>query len=207
MARPASAADYSPAAADCALFRAEMADVVPLKAGFGERVFSPPPVATWIPVRQPGRETTEAQELAHHLRTMPAPVEWQGDEQTGWFQSGVAANLRQNLRRGHWPVEAELDLHGHTQEKAWQVLNDFLALSLLQGRRYLRIIHGQGLGSKHRQPVLKPLLYQWLKQRPEILIYGAPQAEQGRSGSILVLLRRLEKLPGSLRGAHERWRS
>lgn len=196
--RPRPTPDDSPAAADCALFRAAVAGVEPLAARFKERVFaqpSPAPPRLRPPAAaQSAADVAEVQTLAGRLHAAHARLDWCGDELGGWFQSGVDPRLLQRLRRGQWPVEAELDLHGHTEEKAWQALGDFIALSLLRGRRYLRIIHGQGLGSKRQQPVLKPLIHQWLRQRPEVLIHGAPIAEHGRSGAVLVLLRRLDKL-------------
>jgi DNA-nicking Smr family endonuclease len=52
----------------------------------------------------------------------------------------------------------------------------------------VRIIHGKGLGSKQREPVLKGLLRKWLV-RQDVLAFSQAPAAQGGSGAVLVLLK------------------
>jgi DNA-nicking Smr family endonuclease len=53
----------------------------------------------------------------------------------------------------------------------------------------VRIVHGKGLGSRHREPVLKGKLRKWLAVRDEVLAYCQAPSAQGGSGAVLVLLR------------------
>ena len=52
----------------------------------------------------------------------------------------------------------------------------------------MRIVHGKGLGSRQREPVLKGLLRKWLL-REEVLAFSQAPAGQGGSGAVLVLLK------------------
>jgi DNA-nicking Smr family endonuclease len=53
----------------------------------------------------------------------------------------------------------------------------------------VRIVHGKGLGSKNREPVLKAKLRAWLTPRDEVLAYCQAPAAEGGSGALLVLLK------------------
>ena len=93
-----------------------------------------------------------------------------------------------DLRRGRWVVQGELDLHGLTRDEARSSLAHFIALSLQQGRRCLRVIHGKGHGSPGRLPVLKHLSRGWLAQREDILAFCQARPHDGGEGALLVLL-------------------
>ena len=86
-------------------------------------------------------------------------------------------------------TQGELDLHGLTRDEAREALGQFLAVSLQQGRRCLRLIHGRGLRSPGREPVLKHLSKNWLAQREEILAFCQARPHDGGEGALLVLLR------------------
>jgi DNA-nicking Smr family endonuclease len=53
----------------------------------------------------------------------------------------------------------------------------------------VRIIHGKGLGSWNREPVLKGKLQGWLSRHGEVLAFCQAPATQGGSGAVLVLLK------------------
>jgi DNA-nicking Smr family endonuclease len=55
--------------------------------------------------------------------------------------------------------------------------------------RCVRIVHGKGLGSRNREPVLKGKLRKWLALRDEVLAFCQAPAAEGGSGAALVLLR------------------
>jgi DNA-nicking Smr family endonuclease len=93
------------------------------------------------------------------------------------------------LRRGHWIVQAELDLHGLTRTEAHEAVAGFLREALRRARRCVRIVHGKGLGSKNREPVLKGKVRVWLAQRDDVLAFCQAPAAQGGSGAMLVLLK------------------
>ena len=77
-----------------------------------------------------------------------------GDELV-YHRPEVPRLVLRRLRRGDYRVQRELDLHGLTVVEAKQVLRDFLADALEHDVRCVRIIHGKGLRSGHRGPVLK----------------------------------------------------
>ena len=61
-------------------------------------------------------------------------------------KNGQGKNDLQRLRNGHYPVVADVDLHGYTQEEAQQVLNEFIVFVQKRGV-CAEIVHGSGLGS------------------------------------------------------------
>jgi DNA-nicking Smr family endonuclease len=56
------------------------------------------------------------------------------------------------------------------------------------GRRCVRIVHGKGLSSPGREPVLKKLVLGWLTQRSEVLAFCQARAAEGGAGAVVVLL-------------------
>jgi len=88
-------------------------------------------------------------------------------------------------------IQLELDLHGLTQAKAEQAMQDFFNQAIHRGERYLCIIHGQGRHSKDSKPILKDFTYQWLEHgsfSSHILI--AIPSKQSGGGATHILLRK-----------------
>jgi DNA-nicking Smr family endonuclease len=54
--------------------------------------------------------------------------------------------------------------------------------------RCLRIVHGKGLRSPGREPVLKKLVLGWLAQHREVLAFCQARAAEGGAGAVIVLL-------------------
>jgi DNA-nicking Smr family endonuclease len=93
------------------------------------------------------------------------------------------------LRRGHWVIQDELDLHGHTTAEARTAVAAFLQACLRDAVRCIRIIHGKGLRSKNREPILKTKVANWLRQREEVLAFCQARPTDGGSGAVIVLLK------------------
>ena len=93
------------------------------------------------------------------------------------------------LRRGHWKVQAELDLHGHDSDEAHDALADFLVDARASGMRCVRVIHGKGLTSPNREPVLKGKVRRWLARWDDVLAYCEAPPHAGGGGAVMVLLR------------------
>ena len=110
-------------------------------------------------------------------------------EEASYLQRGVSRQALRRLRRGHWVVQAELDLHGMRQPEAHLALAEFLASCLRRNHRCVRVVHGKGLGSVNREPVLKGKVRGWLARRSEVLAFCQAPATQGGGGALLVLLR------------------
>lgn len=102
-------------------------------------------------------------------------------------KNGQGKNDIQRLRNGHYPVVADVDLHGYTQEEAQQVLNEFIEFTKKRGVCG-EIVHGSGLGSSGYKPVLKNMTRRWLMQHPDVLAYVEPRA--GNDGAVRILLKR-----------------
>src|SRR5450755_2045282 len=122
----------------------------------------------------------------------PSPTAWDiGQEQEAqqtFLRSGLGTDVLAKLRRGHWVVQGELDLHGHTSIEAHDALADFLFDARARGLRCVRVIHGKGLSSPNREPVLKGKVRRWLTLRNEVLAYCEAPRHGGGSGAVLVLL-------------------
>ena len=162
-------------------------------------------VADAIPLRVPER--------AQHLRRRPKPIarqrlrdeqqvmrdalsdplDWDaalanGDELL-FVRPGVPSAALRKLKRGGWVLRAELDLHGMTGDEARLAVADFLHHSLRRDIRCVRIIHGKGLGSKNREPVLKHKVRHWLMQRDDVLAFCQARQVDGGAGAVVVLLK------------------
>lgn len=114
-----------------------------------------------------------------------------GDE-LAFIRDGYGRDILRKLRRGHWVVEDELDLHGLNRHDARSMTDRFLKQSVKRRLRCVRIIHGKGLGSHQRLPVLKVMLGKLLPERPEVLAFAQAPAVHGGSGAALLLLRRVD---------------
>ena|SRR5688572_26510993 len=109
-------------------------------------------------------------------------------EELVFLRPGLGRDVLRKLRRGHWVIQDELDLHGMVRAQAVVAVSEFLHRCLRRGVRCVRIVHGKGLGSRNREPVLKGLLRKWLL-REEVLAYCQAPAAEGGSGAVLVLLK------------------
>ena len=57
------------------------------------------------------------------------------------------------------------------------------------GWRCLRVVHGKGLGSPGREPVLKAKVQRWLVQKQQVLAFVQAKPAEGGAGALVVLLR------------------
>jgi DNA-nicking Smr family endonuclease len=110
------------------------------------------------------------------------------EEDHAYLRPGLPREVLRKLRRVHWVVQDELDLHGLTGDEAALETARFLAESVRRGLRCLRIIHGKGLGSRNREPVLKGRIRKLLARKSEVLAFSEPPAAHGGSGAVVVLL-------------------
>ncbi len=106
-----------------------------------------------------------------------------------FVRRGLGADILTKLRRGHWSVQSEIDLHGHTSDEAHDALADFLVEARQHGYRCVRVIHGKGLTSPQREPVLKGKVRKWLSHWDDVLAYCEAPRHAGGGGAVLVLLR------------------
>lgn len=127
------------------------------------------------------------------LESMQDPTHWDEDTENGedvsYVRPGLSRQTLRRLRRGDWHIQAELDLHGLTKVEAKHELAEFLHECKRRGGRCIRIIHGKGLRSPNKEPVLKHHVRHWLTQRDEVLAYVSARPADGGGGAVVVLLR------------------
>ncbi len=115
--------------------------------------------------------------------------ELESGEELLYLREGQSPSVLSKLRRGHWVVQANLDLHGLISDEARTQVAEFLAGCKKRGIRCVRIVHGKGLGSRNREPILKHKVRNWLIQKDEVIAYAQARATDGGSGAVIVLLK------------------
>jgi DNA-nicking Smr family endonuclease len=93
------------------------------------------------------------------------------------------------LRRGHWAIQSQIDLHGLRRDEAREALAGHIRESMRRGHRCVRVVHGKGHGSPGRQPVLKAKAQRWLGQCAEVVAFAQASGPQGGAGALIVLLK------------------
>lgn len=132
----------------------------------------------------------EQQALVDSLSDNYIPAhEMESGEELLYLREGQTPNILSKLRRGFWVVQAQIDLHGLVSDEARLYVADFLNSCKKRNIRCVRIVHGKGLGSRNREPVLKHKLRSWLMQRDEVIAYAQAKPEDGGSGAVIVLLK------------------
>ncbi len=110
------------------------------------------------------------------------------DDGLSFRRPGIGAEVVTRLRRGHWALQGQIDLHGCTRDQARELLAGYLRESQRRGLRCLRVVHGKGHGSPGRQPVLKDKVQRWLAQSQQVIAFAQASGPQGGAGALLVLL-------------------
>ena len=101
----------------------------------------------------------------------------------------IGRRTMRKLARGNFAVQAEIDLHGMTMDEARERLQDFIEQAAKSGKRCVRVVHGKGLGSGQRGPVLKPSVNRWLRRWDSVLAFVSTRQVDGGTGAVYVLLR------------------
>lgn len=170
------------AGADAALFREATRDVRPLEHGRHVGAGSkPPPRARFT-------RADRAAILDESLSATPDDPYLAGGEVASYARPGVRESVLRQLRRGHYRVEAELDLHGLTVREGRAVLRAFLTEASRRDARCVRIIHGKGLRSGPRGPVLKTMVLSLLRRSSHVLAFVSARAVDGGTGAVYALL-------------------
>jgi DNA-nicking Smr family endonuclease len=187
---------------DVRLFREAVRDVKPLANGSSDRAASARiPGGDGLPIDEaPGARRRAPEPLARFTRADRYAVlqeslkgdagdpDLAGGDELVYHRAGVQMSVLRKLRRGQYRVQAEIDLHGLTVVEAKQVLRDFLASALERRLRCVRIIHGKGLRSGHRGPVLKGVVSSVLRRVGPVVAYVSARQVDGGTGAVYVLL-------------------
>jgi DNA-nicking Smr family endonuclease len=170
--------------ADLSLFREQAGDVEPLRhdtvALERER---PRPIPRPKPLEIPGTDGS-------------APIS-ESEVETGDFllyaRPGIQRRVLADLQRGAIEVQLEVDLHGLTVELAARALAELMADCRERRIRCLLIVHGKGIRSSERQPVLKRKVNYWLRLYDQVLAFCSATSRDGGTGAVYVLLRNPNK--------------
>jgi DNA-nicking Smr family endonuclease len=167
---------------DIELFRNSVGDVRPVKT---DTRVAPP--RRRLP-KQLSADREREEILAESLRLPLDSTEMETGEELLFRRGHVSRKAFRRLRRGQYRTDDELDLHHMTLANAPSALRDFLDEALAMEHTCVRIIHGKGLRSSRRGPVLKGLVNQYLRRHPAVLAFATTPIYDGGTGAVYVLL-------------------
>ena len=169
-----------PAPVNSDLFQQALGGVIPL------------PPSNRIPLAQPLRRApTRSTAISTNLfieDKLSDNDAW-GDVPTEFLRSGMSRLTLRNLRRGRWPMQDILDLHGFQSDAARKMLLEFLSDAIQHGQRFVCVIHGKGWQTGGKEGVLKSRVRHWLAQYSEVLAFCEAPQNAGGSGAVWVLLK------------------
>jgi DNA-nicking Smr family endonuclease len=110
------------------------------------------------------------------------------DDALSYRCPGLGVDVVRKLRRGEWSIQRQLDLHGLRSDDARDRLSAFIREAYRAGLRCVRVVHGKGLGSPGKAPVLKTKVQNWLIQKQEVLAFVQARPTDGGAGALVVLL-------------------
>ncbi|TAG34144.1 MAG: DNA mismatch repair protein MutS [Polaromonas sp.] len=159
---------------------------LPPKHRPGHRVELPPVQAPPIAVQHKRDEVAVMQEALSD--GFDAETLLDTDDALSFRRAGIGTDVTRKLRKGDWSIQGQVDLHGLRREDARQALVDFIKDATRMGWRCVRVVHGKGLGSPGKTPVLKGKVQSWLVQKQEVLAFVQARPAHGGAGALVVLL-------------------
>ena len=167
------------------LFRDTVGDVRPLKSE--PRAQAPVPRPLPIARQRIADDEAVLQESLSDEFSIDTLLET--DESLSYARPGIGPDVMRKLRGGGWVTQDQLDLHGLRVDQAREAVAAFVRDAMKRGFRCVRIIHGKGLGSLNKKPVLKNKVRNWLVQKEEVIAFCQARAADGGSGALMVLLK------------------
>ncbi len=110
------------------------------------------------------------------------------DDTLSFRRPGIGPDVTRKLRKGDWAIQREIDLHGLRSDEARVALAEFIREAHRQGLRCVRVVHGKGLGSPGKTPVLKHKVHSWLVQKNQVMAFVQAKPAEGGAGALVVLL-------------------
>lgn len=166
------------------LFRAEVGSVKRVRS---HRDRSRPAAPRPVPSQSRRDEQMVLEELAS------APVDFsqvETGEEISYLRPGLQKRMLTRLRRGHWRVQDELDLHQMNVAAASSSIRSFLEEARRGGHSCVKIIHGKGLRSGPDGPQLKRLAASLLARHARVCAFASARPNDGGTGAVYVLLDR-----------------
>ncbi len=170
---------------DNGLFRRLMEDIQPLERDKRAPDYKPKPQA-----RARFKHADERAVLEESLDVDGDDIETGSGESMQFKRASVGRRTMRKLARGSFSVQSEIDLHGMTVPEAKGALREFVKDATIRGLTCIRVIHGKGIGSGDRGPILKGKVNNWLRRWDEILAFVSTKQVHGGTGAVYVLLRK-----------------
>ncbi|MCH8302714.1 MAG: Smr/MutS family protein [Proteobacteria bacterium] len=170
---------------DVSLFRRLMGDAKPLRQTDKEPERQPQ-----VSARARFARRDERAVLAESLDADIDETETGAGESLRFHRASVGRRTMRKLARGNFSVQDEIDLHGMTAPQAKDALQEFIGECAARGYTCIRIVHGKGMGSGDRGPVIKGKVNKWLRQWNEVLAFVSARQIDGGTGAVYVLLRK-----------------
>lgn len=168
---------------DVSAFRQAMRDIPPLEQDVRAPHYKPKPA-----LRARFRRDDEQSVLKESLEADIDDIETGAGEALRFHRPSVGRRTMRKLSRGNFAVQNEIDLHGMTVPEAKAELRAFINESVYRGHTCVRVVHGKGLGSGQRGPVLKGKVNNWLRRWNEVLAFVSTRQVHGGTGAVYVLL-------------------
>ena len=143
----------------------------------------PPPVATQLMLDEQAvlvEAISDGFDASNLLET---------DDSLSYRRPGIGSDVLRRLRKGEWSIQRQVDLHGLRSEAARDTLSGFIRDAQKHGIRCVRVVHGKGLSSPGKTPVLKGKVRNWLVQKNEVLAFVQARPIDGGAGALVVLLK------------------
>ena len=122
------------ASTDADLFRQALDGVTPILPT--NRISSPRPTPLIYPTKSIVCNKSLPNNWSDHSTTDVAP--------TSFLRNGINNMTLRKLRRGQWPIQDSIDLHGLSSDQARGLLANFMAQALSSNYRCINVIHGKG---------------------------------------------------------------
>ena len=166
------------------LFTRAVGKVAPISQP--ERVWSPPQ----RPLPRPIQQDLDDESVMHESMSDEFDITTllDADDQLSFRRSGIGTDVTRKLRKGEWSIQGHIDLHGLRSDEARNAIGQFIRDAKRMGWRCVRVVHGKGLGSPGKEPVLKSKVQRWLVQKNEVLAFVQAKPSDGGGGALLVLL-------------------
>ena len=151
-----------------------------------ERVWSPPQ----RPSTRPLQQDLDNEAVMHESMSDDFDISTllDADDQLSFRRPGIGTDITRKLRKGEWGLQGQIDLHGLRSDEARNAMGQFIRDAKRMGWRCVRVVHGKGLGSPGKEPVLKSKVQRWLVQKKEVLAFVQAKPSDGGGGALLVLM-------------------
>jgi DNA-nicking Smr family endonuclease len=169
---------------DRKLFRNTVKNLIPLKKN-KKQVFKKKPIAK--------ARFTQRDQCDVLIESLDCDIEDQEKSTSDvlkFHRKGMDYKVFKKLEKGQISIQSELDLHGLNLNQANDALRSFINNSILNNFRCVRIIHGKGLGSGERGPVIKDEVKRLLKKWKQVLAFVSARQHDGGTGALYVLLKK-----------------